>query len=114
MVANVQLGLVETLVRKVLAEHSPGKFHLRQLMLPVLVVFGWIGIDCFARAAMNRKIGLPVTVEVKGSEYHTIRYRLFEDSCRNRLAVAHGEPRQPNVDLDELHVSPQIDPFSRP
>ena len=54
---------------------------------------------------MNGKISLTITVEIESSEHYTTCYRLFENSRRYRIAIAHDDSRKTNVDGNELHVS---------
>ena len=54
---------------------------------------------------MNRKISLAVTVEVEGSEDHRSCHRLFENSGRYWIAVAHNDAGKTHIDGDELNVS---------
>ena len=72
-------------------------------------MFGRIGVSRFAWSAMHGKISLPVTVKVEGSKHDTARHRLFENSCRYRIAVAHDYPRHANIDRDDLRVSFHMD-----
>jgi hypothetical protein len=62
---------------------------------------------------MHGKISLPVTVEVERSQRDTARHRLFENSCRYWIAIAHNDPGKTNINGDELHVRLHTDILSR-
>jgi hypothetical protein len=83
-------------------------------MLPVVVVFGRVDVNRFAWPTMNGEISLTVTVEIESPEHDTSWERLFENSCRYRLAIAHYDSRKTHVHGNELCVrfhmdSPRID-----
>jgi len=57
---------------------------------------------------MNGEISLTVTVEVQRSQHDPTCHRLFENSRRYWIAIAHNDSRKTNIDGDQLHVSFQI------
>src|SRR4029077_565036 len=81
----------------------PGSSNLTQFMLPVVIVSGRIDVNRLASSSMDGKISLAVSVEVERSEHDTACHRLFENSRRYWLAVAHNDPRKTNIDGDDLN-----------
>src|SRR5919106_6027865 len=102
LVTDIEPGFKKPRRREVLAEHAPGQFHFRKFLPPILVVFGGVGVRRFAQPAMDGKISLSVAVEIERSEHHTSCDRLFENSCRYRLAIIHYDPGKTDIDGNEL------------
>src|SRR5918999_4589942 len=113
LVTDIELGFKKPRRREVLAEHAPGQFHFRKFLPPILVVFGGVGVRRFAQPAMDGKISLSVAVEIERSEHHTSCDRLFENSCRYRIAIAHDYSRKTNIDGEKLHRSLHTQTFFR-
>ena len=66
-------------------------------MLPVVIVSGRTDVNRFASSSMDGKIRLAVTVEAERSEHDTACHRLFENSRRYWIAIAHDYPRKTNM-----------------
>ena len=64
--------LEQSLGRQVLAEGSPGEFHLGKLAAPFIVVLGRVGIDSLVDAPMHRQVGLLVALDPVLIEYTTL------------------------------------------
>src|ERR1043166_2856051 len=89
---------------KVLAEHSPRQFHVRQFSFPKVVMFGGVGVNGFFRSTVNSQIRLAVTVEIQSAEHDSSGKGFFEDASRNRFTVPYHELRSSNVDRDDFHA----------
>lgn len=81
-------------------------------MLPKLIVFRRISVDGFRWAAMDRKIGLPIAVEVQPAQRNTPGHWFFEDSGGNRLSVMQNQSGQAYIDRDQSHRHLERDIFT--
>ena len=102
-VTNMDRVIQQPLNGDIFPEHCPGKLHVGKLLPPEMVVLGWIGVDCFIRAAVNGQIGLAVTVKVEPPYSDPSLNRLLEYSGRNRFPPPDHLAGEPDIDRDDAH-----------
>ena len=80
LVADEGVVFQKTFGREILAEIPPGEFAVRQLLAPVVVVFGGIGVDGLVLAAVNGEVGLMVAIEIHAAEQARAGHGRFENA----------------------------------
>src|SRR5271156_299202 len=90
---------------EVFSEAPPGKFEVRQLPAPVIVMLGGIRVDRFVLSAMNGEIRLKIAIEIQAAKKKRARHRRFENAGGHlaALGVAH-DARHPDVERDDFHM----------
>jgi hypothetical protein len=103
-IADVKFVFRKACGREVLAKHAPGQIDARQLLLPIGIMLGGIGVHRLVGTAVDAKVGLAIAIEVQGAQPHPIRHGLFEDSCVDRRSLVDHEPRAGDVKGYKLHA----------
>src|SRR2546428_10535426 len=95
----------QALRREVLAERSPGKLHLRELLEPERVVFARIDVDSLFRTAVDGQIGLCISCHVELSHGDRSVDRRLPDRSLYQTSMPLDFARKAGVDGDQLHRS---------
>lgn len=103
LVADVERVFEQALGGEVFAESPPWKVRLGELLAPVRVVFGRVGVDGFVGAAVHGEIGLAVATQVELLEFDGALDGRLEDSGGDLSSLPQDDTRAANVDGDEFH-----------
>lgn len=60
-------------------------------------MLGGVAVHCLERAAMNRKVRLPIAIQIQGAQLKRAGYRLLEDPGIDRLALVQSQAWQRDI-----------------
>lgn len=103
LIADVEGIFEKALGGEVFSESSPGEVRVRELLAPIGVVLGGIGVDGFVGAAVDGEVGLTVSAEVKLLDIDCAFDGTLEDGCRNLSSLPEDDARSTDVDGNEFH-----------